>query len=277
MDNTNQILAVEVRNIKFKYDTEGDWILNDISIKIPKGQYVALLGHNGSGKSTFSKLLCGLEGADEGDIFIEGIEMTKKNVKKIRKLISIVFQNPGNQFIGSTVEDDIAFGLENHCIPREEMRKKVVNFATAVGMEKFLNAEPQKLSGGQKQRVAIAGILAFTPNIIVFDESTSMLDPKGKKEVNELIKRIADEYKITVISITHDMEEAKNADRVIVFDKGVIKLDGSPKEVFNDEEALKSIGLDIPFALKISNEINKGKKVINDCLHVEELLLCLKK
>jgi energy-coupling factor transport system ATP-binding protein len=247
--------AIKVDDLKFKYEEDGEYILKGISLEIKQGEYVALLGSNGSGKSTLAKLLCGLGDIEEGSIHIHGIELSNDNIDQIRQDITMVFQNPDNQFIGSTVEDDIAFGMENHCIPRDEMVKRIEEYSKAVNMYEFLGSEPQKLSGGQKQRVAIAGVLAFTPKIVIFDESTAMLDPIGKKEVGELIKKIAKENNMTIITVTHDMEEAKDASRVIVLNQGVIEMDGTPAEVFKNEGKLSSMNLDVPFATRISNRL----------------------
>ena len=223
--------AIEVSNLSFSYTEEGNTI-QDVSFSIPKGSYTTIIGHNGSGKSTIAKLIIGLLKAQSGTIRILGTELTPETVYDLRSHVGIVFQNPDNQFIGSTVADDIAFGLENHCVPQEDMQALIEKSAASVGMSDFLQAEPTHLSGGQKQRVAIAGILAMTPDIIIFDESTSMLDPQGKASINAQIKRLHDEKNITILSITHDMEEVAQSQHVIVLNHGVVEMEGTPKEVF---------------------------------------------
>lgn len=248
--------AIEVSNLSFSYTEEGNTI-QDVSFSIPKGSYTTIIGHNGSGKSTIAKLIIGLLKAQSGTIRILGTELTPETVYDLRSHVGIVFQNPDNQFIGSTVADDIAFGLENHCVPQEYMQALIEKSAASVGMSDFLQAEPTHLSGGQKQRVAIAGILAMTPDIIIFDESTSMLDPQGKASINAQIKRLHDEKNITILSITHDMEEVAQSQHVIVLNHGVVEMEGTPKEVFAQEAMLKKMQLDIPFALKFSKAMQK--------------------
>lgn len=248
--------AIEVSNLSFSYTEEGNTI-QDVSFSIPKGSYTTIIGHNGSGKSTIAKLIIGLLKAQSGTIRILGTELTPETVYDLRSHVGIVFQNPDNQFIGSTVADDIAFGLENHCVPQEDMQALIEKSAASVGMADFLQAEPTHLSGGQKQRVAIAGILAMTPDIIIFDESTSMLDPQGKASINAQIKRLHDEKNITILSITHDMEEVAQSQHVIVLNHGVVEMEGTPKEVFAQEAMLKKMQLDIPFALKFSKAMQK--------------------
>lgn len=249
-------LAIEVSNLSFSYTEEGNTI-QDVSFSIPKGSYTTIIGHNGSGKSTIAKLIIGLLKAQSGTIRILGTELTPETVYDLRSHVGIVFQNPDNQFIGSTVADDIAFGLENHCVPQEDMQALIEKSAASVGMSDFLQAEPTHLSGGQKQRVAIAGILAMTPDIIIFDESTSMLDPQGKASINAQIKRLHDEKNITILSITHDMEEVAQSQHVIVLNHGVVEMEGTPKEVFAQGAMLKKMQLDIPFALKFSKAMQK--------------------
>lgn len=254
--------AIEIKNLVFGYNSKRK-ILKDLTLSIEEGEYITLLGHNGSGKSTLAKLLVGLLEKNSGDIFVNGLELNLENVSKIRENVGIVFQNPDNQFVGVTVKDDIAFGLENRKIPSNDIKEKVLEYAKMVGMEDFLDRNPEDLSGGQKQRVAIASVLAFQPNIIIFDEATSMLDPLGVKEVMDTIRSLVG--KKTIISITHNLNEAKLADRVIVLNKGVIVLDGKPKDVFKEKEILKEANLDITESMKLielikdSNLKNKEK------------------
>ena len=264
--------AVEVRNLSFSYDPQAkNKTIDGVSFSIPSGSYTTVIGHNGSGKSTIAKLLLGLLEKAEGEIFIDGLELNLENLREIRGRIGIVFQNPDNQFIGSTVRDDIAFGLENHCVPQREMDGIIEKFAARVNMTDFLNSEPTKLSGGQKQRVAIAAVLAMRHDIIVFDEATSMLDPTGKREINNLIKELHKDKKLTVISITHDIEEVAQSDNVIIVNKGKIALVGTPKEVFRNEKLMESMQLDIPFVYKVRNALKKKGIRVSDELDMERM------
>lgn len=261
---------IEVKDLSFEYEP-GLKTIDHISFNIKKGEYVAILGHNGSGKSTIAKLLIGLLEKKSGTITVNDFELNMKNLYKVREQIGIVFQNPDNQFIGATVRDDIAFGLENLCVPREKMDELIETYAQKVRMEKFLEHEPTKLSGGQKQRVAIAGILAMAPSIIILDEATSMLDPRGKSEINELVRDINEDRNMTIISITHDIEEAKNADKIILLNKGKIIAMAGPDEILSDTETLDELKLDSPFALKLSRSLNKKGIHVAETLNVEEL------
>lgn len=241
---------IEVKNLSFAYQAD-KFVIDDVSFDIESGKYISIIGHNGSGKSTIAKLLIGLLIKAKGTINAFGMELNKKTVRDIRKRIGIVFQNPDNQFIGSTVRDDIAFGLENRRIPHDDMEDIIDKFAKKVNMSEFLDKEPESLSGGQKQRVAIAGILAMSPDVIIFDEATSMLDPKGKREIHETIKMMRKENpNLTLISITHDLEEAFSSDEIIVLNKGKIFFKGSPKELMEHKDELENIGLDLPFKTK---------------------------
>ena len=247
--------AIEAKNISYSYDGKVD-VIKDISFKIPIGSYVTLIGHNGSGKSTLAKLICYLIEPSKGFIYYNGKEMNEENITDIRKNIGIVFQSPDNQFIGSSVEDDIAFGLENRNIELEKMRELVRTFAKKVGMEKFLDKEPTELSGGQKQRVAIAGILALNLKIIIFDEATSMLDPEGVSEIKNLIFEMKEaDPNLTFISITHDIEEAYLSDFCIILKNGTIYKEGKPEDIFANEQDILDVDLDIPFVLKIKNAL----------------------
>ena len=262
---------IEIKNLSFEY-REGTRTINNISFDIFEGEYVAILGHNGSGKSTIAKLIIGLLEKLSGSITVNGIELTLENLYKVRDNIGIVFQNPDNQFIGATVRDDIAFGLENNCVPQNQMDEIINNYASKVDMQDFLDHEPTKLSGGQKQRVAIAGILAMNPKIIILDEATSMLDPIGKREINNLVRKLNKEKTMTIISITHDIEEAKNADRIIVMNNGKVIAIGKPQEILSDEKSLLKYELDIPFALKVANCLRKLNIETSRNLDMEELV-----
>lgn len=262
---------IEIKNLSFEYH-EGSKTIDDISFKIKKGSYTAILGHNGSGKSTIAKLLIGLLEKKSGEIIIGNMPLNLENLYKVRSLIGIVFQNPDNQFIGATVRDDIAFGLENTCVDPQKMDSIINEYAKKVNMYDFLDHEPTKLSGGQKQRVAIAGILAMNPSIIILDEATSMLDPKGKKEINDLVRQLNEDKNMTILSITHDIEEAALADNVILLSDGHVIDSGKPDEVLQKEELLKQMSLDIPFSLKVANGLLKKGIKVNKHIKQEELV-----
>lgn len=262
---------IEIEHLSFSYD-EQIKALDDVSFSIEEGSYTVIVGHNGSGKSTIAKLMIGLMEAQSGIIRVDGTVLKEESVYDIRDKIGIVFQNPDNQFIGATVADDIAFGLENHQVPHDQMQAIIDEFAARVNMSKYLNSEPTKLSGGQKQRVAIAGVLAMRPQILIFDESTSMLDPQGKAEINALVKRIHEETGITIISITHDIEEMVSSDHVIVMKAGKVVMDGTPEEVLNNEEELIKMQLDIPFSLKFANEMKKQGIVLKREIQMEKVV-----
>ena len=250
--------ALQIKDLKFSYDSK-TIIFGGLSFCVEEGEYISLIGHNGSGKSTLAKLIIGLLEAKGGEIKVFDKILNLENIYSIRKDVGIIFQNPDNQFIGSTVEDDIAFGLENHNVPTFEMDKIILEYASKVGMEEFLKKEPTSLSGGQKQRVAIAGVLAMHPRLIIMDESTSMLDPKGKKEIRDLIVKLRKEnHSLTILSITHDIEEAYLSDRVIVMNKGKIMFNDSPINVFKHEEELLEMDLDIPFVYKLKKELERN-------------------
>ena len=252
--------AVEFKDVSFTYPDTKKAILDQISFKIKRGSWTSLIGHNGSGKSTISKLINGLllpDSANNSRITVLGMTLNQKTVWDVREKVGIVFQNPDNQFVGATVGDDVAFGLENRAVPREQMVKIVRKVLADVGMLDYIDAEPANLSGGQKQRVAIAGILAVEPKIIILDESTSMLDPKGREQVLKIINHLKKEKNLTVISITHDIDEANMADDVIVLNDGKILAQGTPTEIFSKTEMLQEIGLDIPFVQKLINKLNE--------------------
>lgn len=262
---------IHVENLTFSYDKEKNAVEN-VSFSIKEGSYTTIIGHNGSGKSTIAKLLIGLLEKDHGNIFVDGEELTYESLFHIRNKVGIVFQNPDNQFIGATVADDIAFGLENHQVPTEKMQSIIEEYAKKVKMTRYLQSEPTRLSGGQKQRVAIAGVLAMQPSIIIFDESTSMLDPQGKAEINELIQQIHKDSKITMVSITHDIEEVSKSDHVIVMDKGHVVMEGKPEEILVNEKELLNLHLDIPFALKFVNALKEEQVELSPCITMERVV-----
>lgn len=266
--------SIIIDDLCFDYE-ENTPTIQHVTFAIEQGAYVAILGHNGSGKSTIAKLTIGLLEKKSGQIVVHGIPLEEKTLYDVRSHVGIVFQNPDNQFIGATVRDDIAFGLENKCVPPQEMEAIIQQYAREVGMIDFLDHEPSKLSGGQKQRVAIAGILAMQPDILILDESTSMLDPKGKREINELVRKIRANTQMTVISITHDIEEAVLADQVILLNQGKVEKMGTPEEVLVDMDCLNRLGLQAPFTYQLVTALNdagiKVKKQFDQDKLVEEL------
>ena len=248
---------ITVKNLSFSYNKE-EKTIKHVSFSVEEGLYVSIIGHNGSGKSTLAKLIIGLLAPSGGSITVSGIKLTNKTVRDVRSKIGLVFQNPDNQFIGATVEDDLAFGLENRCIARNDMKEMVIKYAKSVGMEEYLQHEPSHLSGGQKQRVAIAGALALQPEILILDEATSMLDPKGKNDIKALILEMKkNNPSLTILSITHDVEEAYDSDKVIVMSKGEVAFYGKPKEVFSNRKALESLNLEMPFILDLKDRLEK--------------------
>ncbi|MEH7500926.1 energy-coupling factor ABC transporter ATP-binding protein [Neobacillus drentensis] len=264
---------VSLKEVSFQYDSQERYALNNVSFDIFEGEWLAIVGHNGSGKSTMAKLLNGLQFPQAGQITVCGIKLDEESIWDIRKKLGMVFQNPDNQFVGTTVQDDVAFGLENNGIPRDEMVQRVEDSLKKVKMDKFLYQEPHHLSGGQKQRVAIAGVLALRPSIIILDEATSMLDPRGREEVLETVRLLKEEKSLTVISITHDLEEAAKADRVIVMNKGEVFREGTPEEIFSMDEQLVQLGLDIPFSVKMSKAFRShGIDLSKHYLSEEELV-----
>ena len=249
---------IDVKNLSFRYKESQEYYdVKDNTFHVKRGEWLSIVGHNGSGKSTTVRLIDGLLEAESGEIVIDGQRLTEENVWNIRRQIGMVFQNPDNQFVGATVEDDVAFGLENQGLSRQEMKKRVEEALDLVGMLDFKKREPARLSGGQKQRVAIAGVVALRPAILILDEATSMLDPEGRRELIETVQGIRKDYDMTVISITHDLEEVAMSDRVLVMKKGSIESTSSPRELFSRND-LDQIGLDDPFANQLKNFLSQN-------------------
>lgn len=249
--------AIDIQHLSYSYPEATKPALNDVSFAVPAGQWWAIIGHNGSGKSTLAKNINGLLAPESGSVTVAGMHLTEQTVWDIRAKVGIVFQNPDNQFVGATVQDDVAFGLENRAVPRDEMLTRVQAALEAVNMQDFATREPARLSGGQKQRVAIAGIVAQRPDIIILDEATSMLDPAGRLEIIDLIKQLRKQQDLTVLSITHDIDEAAGADQVLLLDDGQVKEIGTPAEIFQHGEALLHLGLDVPYPEKLKNALAK--------------------
>ena len=249
---------IDVKNLSFRYKESQEYYdVKDITFHVKRGEWLSIVGHNGSGKSTTVRLIDGLLEAESGEIVIDGQRLTEENVWNIRRQIGMVFQNPDNQFVGATVEDDVAFGLENQGLSRQEMKKRVEEALDLAGMLDFKKREPARLSGGQKQRVAIAGVVALRPAILILDEATSMLDPEGRRELIDTVKGIRKDYDMTVISITHDLEEVAMSDRVLVMKKGEIESTSSPRELFSRND-LDQIGLDDPFSNQLKHSLSQN-------------------
>lgn len=265
---------IKVNNLSFRYDEEGEWALNDINLTVKRGEWLAVVGHNGSGKSTLAKLLNGLLLPQQGTVEVEGFNTTNNDeLWEIRRRVGVVFQNPDNQLVATTVRDDVAFGLENLGVDRDEMKARILKSVQKVKLDSFLDHEPHRLSGGQKQRVAIAGILAIQPSIMILDEATSMLDPMGCNEVISTVEQLNKDEGMTLISITHDLEEAIRADRIVVLNQGKIVNVGSPREIFQAGQDLIEIGLDLPWAIQLREKlIEKGLPLTNESLTQEELV-----
>lgn len=264
---------ISIKHVDFRYPEQKDYALKDISLEIYSGEWLAIVGHNGSGKSTLAKMLNGLHYPEKGEIHIAGLPLKEGHVWEIRKRLGMVFQNPDNQFVGTTVQDDVAFGLENNGIAHEVMTERVKDSLQRVGMLDFLDQEPHHLSGGQKQRVAIASVIALQPDIILLDEATSMLDPQGREEVLATVRQLKEEQRLTVISITHDLEEAARADRIIVLNQGSVYTEGTPEEIFRLNEELVQLGLDVPFSVQVSNRLrSEGFLIKENHLTNEELV-----
>ncbi|MEW2694713.1 energy-coupling factor ABC transporter ATP-binding protein [Enterococcus raffinosus] len=264
---------IEINQIEFSYQEDATPALKDVSFSINKGEWSAIVGHNGSGKSTLAKAINGLHLPQKGTVTVGGMELSEESVWDIRRMVGMVFQNPDNQFVGATVEDDVAFGLENQGIERSEMQSRVQDALEKVKMQNFATREPARLSGGQKQRVAIAGVVALRPDIIILDEATSMLDPEGRDDVIATIRKIKEESDLTVISITHDIDEAASANRILVMREGKLYQEGTPEEIFSAGPELVSLGLDLPFPEKLKAALKaRGVKVPLNYLDEEGMM-----
>lgn len=263
---------LNVENVWFSYDKKHK-VLKNVSLSVEKGEYVAVIGHNGSGKSTLAKLFNGLLIPDKGNVTVDGLSSAdKKSLFDIRRRVGVVFQNPDNQQVASIVEDDVAFGPENIGLKREEIAERIDFALSAVGMEAFRRSSPARLSGGQKQRIAIAGVLALKPEVIILDESTAMLDPKGRKEVLSVVDKLNKDQNVTVLNITHYMDEVVHADKVVVINNGEIVMQGTPQEIFAQKERLTEIGLEIPLASRIADKLRENGINLPDGILTEEEL-----
>lgn len=263
---------IELKNVSFRYDkTVEEYQIDTVSFHVKQGEWLSIVGHNGSGKSTVVRLIDGLLEAESGEIYVDGKQLTRETIWEIRSKIGIVFQNPDNQFVGATVEDDVAFGLENQGIPREEMLQRVEKAIEQVGMLEFKDREPSRLSGGQKQRVAIAGIIALRPTIIILDEATSMLDPEGREDLMAVMRELQKKFQLTIISITHDLTEIALSDRTLVFQKGKLESSMTPRELFSRND-LNEIGLDKPFSKQVQEFLSSHFPLKQDYLTESELL-----
>lgn len=265
--------VVKLSHIDFRYYGSEVNSLTDVSLEIEEGEWVAIIGPNGSGKSTLAKIMNGLLVPAAGQVTIKDLTIDEETVWEARRSVGMVFQNPDNQFVGSTVEDDVAFGLENNGVPRQEMISRIEEALAEVRMSEFKDKEPARLSGGQKQRVALASILALRPDIIILDEATSMLDPNGRQEVIAAIRKIKERFNLTVISITHDLDEASLADRILMMQGGRLVQDKKPEEIFLMGEQLVEQGLDVPFSQKLKDALAaRGLDVPDNYLDEEALL-----
>lgn len=264
---------VLIKDLSFRYRAKGDYVLNNLNLAVEEGEFVAVIGHNGSGKSTLAKLMNGLLQPTQGEVCVGDYRTGDKQcLFEIRKRVGVVFQNPDNQLVASIVEDDVAFGAENIGLPREEIGARIEFALSAVGMEEYRHSTPARMSGGQKQRIAIAGVLAVRPEVLVLDESTAMLDPRGRREVMEVVERLNRENGMSVVLITHYMDEVAKADRVIVLSDGRIAMTGSPREVFSRGEELKTYGLSLPVPAQIAQKLReKGVPANGAALTAEEL------
>lgn len=274
MDN----FMIDIDNVTFKYasteEQEGKVVIKGVNLKVSKGEFVVVLGHNGSGKSTIAKHINALLTPSSGTVLVDGMDTKdQQNLWDIRSKAGMVFQNPDNQLVATIVEEDVAFGPENLGVDPKEIRKRVDDSLAKVGMSEYKRHAPHLLSGGQKQRVAIAGVLAMQPDCIVFDEPTAMLDPSGRKEVINNIKELNKQHNITIVLITHYMDEAAQADRIIVVDDGQIRMEGTPREVFSKVDVMKEIGLDVPQVTELAYELRKeGIDISTEILNIDEMV-----
>ena len=264
---------IEIKDLNFHYPMSESQVLKDVSLEIKKGEWIAIIGPNGSGKSTLAKMINGLLVPDSGQIIVDGKELNAETVWDIRQAVGMVFHNPDNQFVGSTVEDDVAFGMENRGVPREEMVDRVKEALDLVRMSEFIDKEPARLSGGQKQRVAVASVIALRPQVIILDEATAMLDPKGRQEIISIVDQIKEDHDLTVISITHDINEASRADRIFILKDGHFTMQAQPAEVFALGDQLIEMGLDLPFAQKLISALKARGVDVPDHYMDEEALL----
>lgn len=254
----NMTAIIRATNISYHYPDETSDAIHELSFEINQGDWVAIVGHNGSGKSTLARAIDGLLELDQGEIFVNEQLVAQDSIWEIRKQIGFVFQNPDNQFVGATVADDVAFGLENRHVPRDKMVGKVNEALEMVGMSQFADREPAALSGGQKQRVALAGVVAMRPEILILDEATSMLDPAGREGVLELLQQLRRQYHLTVISITHDIDEAAMADNILLINDGQLVAQGDPDQILTQGDRLIELGLDVPYGEKIKRALIKA-------------------
>ncbi|HJA73288.1 MAG TPA: energy-coupling factor transporter ATPase [Candidatus Limosilactobacillus faecipullorum] len=258
---------IKIENLNFKYAHQDKKTLDNLNLQVPAGQWLAVVGKNGSGKSTLARLIDGLLETPQKTIWVDGLEVNAENIAKIHQKIGFVFQNPDNQFVGTTVAADVAFGLENRQASSKEMPKIIEHTLALVKMQAFRDRSPEQLSGGQKQRVAIAGALALKPQLLILDEATSMLDPEGRKDVLELLARLRDQGQLTIVSVTHDPDEVALSDQVAVLDQGRIIKKASPSEVLNDQNLIQKVGLVQPFSLVLRDQLRaRGIKVPTDYL-----------
>lgn len=263
---------IEAKNVYYRYPQAEKDALCGVSFAVEKGEYLAVIGHNGSGKSTLARLLNGLLQPTEGEISVDGISSADKSrLFELRRRVGVVFQNPDNQLIASVVEDDVAFGPENIGLKREEIKERIDFALAAVGMEEYRKAMLSRLSGGQKQRVAIAGVLAIRPDVLVLDESTAMLDPRGRREVTDVVKKLNRENGMTVLAVTHYMDEVCDADRVLVLSDGAAVMEGTPREIFSQKEKLQKYELDVPVPMRIAELLKEGGMPLKEIFTKEEL------
>ncbi len=271
--NLVSVSQIEFRNVSFRYQEDMPWVLKNVSFSISENEWVAIIGHNGSGKSTIAKLMNGLLFPQEGEIVVDGQKVAAETVWSVRKSVGMVFQNPDNQFVGTTVRDDVAFGMENHGMPRPLMLERIEESLSAVGMSDYERQEPHRLSGGQKQRVAIASVLAVSPKYMILDEATAMLDPQGRKEILSTMLDVQEQRNLSLITITHDLHEVVQAERVLVMNEGEVWLEGTPRDIFAKKEQLTEIGLDTPFVTKLADELKSaGVDLSREPLNHQELL-----